>query len=495
MLYYKSHPGGSSRCLSANENNANEAYKMNFLEKLFSLKEHGTTIRREIYTGTIMFLTVSYILAVNPDILSSTGMHRGGLFYVTAFSAFVGTLFMSIIANSPLALAPAMGLNAFFAYSVVGGMGYSWQFALFAVVVEGIIFFMLSVTSIRERIINSIPMPLKYAMGAGIGLFITFIAFKNAHIIQGHPVTFVTVQDFFGAKFHTAGISAVLAIAGVLFSAYLLHRNVAAALLLGILSTWAAGIVCQLTGVYRVDPANGFFSLLPNFNYSTFVDSFRGFRYLFASAFDVANWTCKNSSATGVSLLKSADFAVICMAFLFTDFFDTVGTVNGAVVNTPLMKQDGTIPRLKRIMLADSIATFIGGVFGTSTTTTFAESAVGIRAGARTGLSAMVCAFWFLLSLVLAPVFLAIPAFATAPALIIVGFLMLRAIFHVDWDDIAGAIPAYLLVAGVVFTYNISDGLGIGIISYTILNCRIKGRVTWLLAVVAALFIAKYLCL
>ena len=468
---------------------------MNLLEKLFKLKENGTTCRREIYTGTIMFLTVSYILAVNPDILSSTGMHRGGLFYVTALSAFVGTLFMAIIANSPLALAPAMGLNAFFAYSVVGGMGYSWQFALFAVVIEGIIFFMLSISSIREKIINSIPLPLKYAMGAGIGLFITLIAFKNAHIIQSHPVTFITIQDFFGPKFHTAGISAILAIAGVLFSAYLLHRNVAAALLLGILGTWVAGIICQLTGVYHVDPANGFFSLLPQFNYRTFIDSFGGFRYLFASAFDFGSWTCKNSELTGFSLLKSADFAVICMAFLFTDFFDTVGTVNGAVVNTPLMKKDGTIPGLRRIMLADSIATFIGGVFGTSTTTTFAESAVGIKAGARTGLSALVCSFWFLISLVCAPIFLAIPGFATAPALIIVGFLMLKSILHIDWDDIAGAIPAYLLVTGVVFTYNISDGLGLGIISYTILNFRNKGKVSWLLAVVALLFVAKYLCL
>ena len=468
---------------------------MNLLEKFFNLKASGTTFRRELYTGTIMFLTVSYILAVNPEILSSTGMHRGGLFYVTALSAFVGTLMMAIIANSPLALAPAMGLNAFFAYSVVGGMGYSWQFALFAVVVEGIIFFMLSASSIREKIINAIPLPLKYAMGAGIGLFITLIAFKSAHIIQSHPVTFVTIQDFFGSKFHTAGISAILAIAGVLFSAYLLHRNVAAALLLGILSTWAAGIVCQLTGVYHVDPANGFHSLLPQFSYRTFFDSFSGFRYLFASAFDVANWSCKSSDATGFSLLKSADFAVVCMAFLFTDFFDTVGTVNGAVVNTPLMKKDGTIPRLRRIMIADSLATFIGGVFGTSTTTTFAESAVGIKAGARTGLAALVCAFWFMLSLVCAPVFMAIPGFATAPALIIVGFLMLKSILNIDWDDIAGAIPAYLLVTGIVFTYNISDGLGLGVISYTILNFRIKGRVSWLLALVALLFVVKYLCL
>ena len=461
---------------------------MILLEKLFKIKENNTT-------GTIMFLTVSYILAVNPEILSGAGMPRGGLFYATALAAFVGTLTMALLANSPLALAPAMGLNAYFAFSVVGVMGYSWQFALFAVVMEGLIFFMLSISSIREKIINAIPLPLKYAMGAGIGLFITLIALKNSYIIQDHPVTLLTIQDFFGAKFHTAGISALLAIAGVLFSAYLLHRNIAAALLLGILATWAAGIVCQLTGVYQVEPLSGFHSLLPKFNMATFADSFKGFCNLFGSAFTYSEWTCKESQASGFALLRSADFAVVCLAFLFTDFFDTVGSVSGAVVNTPLMKNDGTIPRLKRILLADSIATFSGAVLGTSTTTTFAESAVGIKAGARTGLSALTCAVWFLLSLFFAPVFMAIPGFATAPALIIVGYLMIKSILHINWDDVAGALPAYILIVGIVFTYNISDGLGLGVISYTILNCRTKGRVSWLLWIVSLLFILKYLCL
>lgn len=468
---------------------------MILLEKLFKLKENNTTIRRELYTGTIMFLTVSYILAVNPEILSGTGMHRGGLFYATALAAFVGTFTMALLANSPLALAPAMGLNAYFAFSVVGVMGYSWQFALFAVVMEGIIFFMLSISSIREKIINAIPLPLKYAMGAGIGLFITLIALKNSYIIQAHPVTLLTIQDFFGAQFHTAGISALLAIAGVLFSAYLLHRNIAAALLLGILATWAAGIICQLTGVYHVDPLNGFHSLLPRFNIESFSDSFKGFCNLFGSAFTYSEWTCKNSPISGFALLRSADFAVVCLAFLFTDFFDTVGSVSGAVVNSPLMQKDGTIPRLKRILLADSIATFSGAVLGTSTTTTFAESAVGIKAGARTGLSSLTCAILFLLSLFLAPIFMAIPGFATAPALIIVGYLMIKSILYIDWDDIAGALPAYMLIAGIVFTYNISDGLGLGVISYTVLNFRSQGRVSWLLWIVSVLFVIKYLCL
>lgn len=468
---------------------------MNIPDKFFKLKENNTTVRREIYTGTITFLAVSYILAVNPAILSSTGMDRGGVFYATAVSAFFGTFIMAMMANSPLVLAPAMGLNAFFAYSVVGTMGYSWQFALFAVAVEGIIFFLLSISSIREKIINAIPMSLKYAMGAGIGLFITLIAFKNACIIQSHPVTFLTIQNFFGPQFNTAGISAILAIIGVLFTTYLLYRKIMGALLFGILGTWFLGIICQLTGVYHVVPSAGFHSLLPQLGITSLTQPFQGFCDLVGSAFDTEQWSCEATANTGKQLLFSADFLIICLSFLFTDFFDTVGTVNGAVVNTPLMKKDGTIPRLREILLADSIATFAGGVFGTSTTTTFAESAVGIGAGARTGLSALTAAILFLFALIFAPLFLAIPGFATAPALIIVGYLMIQSITQIDWKDITSAMPAYILITGVIFTYNISDGLGLGIISYTILNCRIKGRVNWLLWMISALFILKYLYL
>ena len=468
---------------------------MNLLERFFKLRENNTSVRKEIYTGTITFMAVAYILAVNPDILSSTGMPRAGLFYVTAFAAFIGTLAMAFIANSPLALAPAMGLNAFFAYSVVKIMGFSWQFALFTIVVEGIIFFLLSLSSIREKIINAIPLSLKYAMGAGVGLYITLIAFKNAHIIKAHPVTLMTIQDFFGPDFHTAGISSLLALVGILFSAFLMHRKIPGDLLWGILATWGLGIICQLTGVYHVAPANGFYSLLPDFNSTAFTRPFYEFCQMFGSAFDIDQWSYKGSEVSGLQLLLSADFAVICFAFLFTDFFDTVGTVNGAVAGTPLMDKDGTIPRLKRILLADSIATFAGAVLGTSTTTTFAESAVGIRAGARTGLSAVCCAFCFLLSLLAAPIFLAIPGFATAPALVIVGFLMIKSITYIDFNDIAGAVPAYILIVSIVFTYSISDGLGLGVISYTLLNCRRKGKVHWILWCISLLFIAKYLCL
>ncbi len=468
---------------------------MNLLERFFNLRENNTSVRKEIYAGIIMFMAVAYILAVNPDILSSTGMPRGGLFYVTAIAAFTGTLAMALIANAPLALAPAMGLNAFFAYSVVKIMGFSWQFALFAVVIEGIIFFLLSLSSVREKIINAIPLSLKYAMGAGVGLYITLIAFKNAHIIKAHPVTLMTIQDFFGPDFHTAGISSLLALAGICFSAFLMQRKTPGDLLWGILGTWGVGIICQLTGIYHVDPANGFYSLLPNFSSTAFTEPFHEFCRMFGSAFETEQWACKSSEISGLRLLLSADFAVICFAFLFTDFFDTVGTVSGAVAGTPLMNKDGVILRLKKILLADSVATFAGGVLGTSTTTTFAESAVGIRAGARTGLSAMCCALCFLLSLLAAPIFLAIPGFATAPALVVVGFLMIRSITYIDLDDIASAVPAYILIVGIVFTYSISDGLGLGVISYTILNCWRKGKVHWILWGISLLFIAKYLCL
>ena len=467
---------------------------MNLPERLFKLRENNTSVRKEIYAGIITFLAVAYILAVNPDILSSTGMPRGGIFYVTAIAAFIGTLAMAFVANAPLALAPAMGLNAFFAYSVVQTLGFSWQFALFAIVVEGVVFFFLSLSSIREKIINAIPLSLKYATGAGVGIYITLIAFKNAHIVKAHPVTLVTIQNFFGPDFHTAGISAILALAGILFSAFLMHRKTPGDLLWGILGTWVLGIICQLTGIYHVDPANGFYSLLPNFSSTALTEPFYEFCRMFGSAFKIDQWSCPRSEVSGLKLLLSADFAVICFAFLFTDFFDTVGTVNGAVAGTPLMNKDGSITRLKKILLADSIATFAGGVLGTSTTTTFAESAVGIRAGARTGLSTMFCAFCFLVSLLAAPIFLAIPGFATAPALVVVGFLMIKSITYIDLNDIASAIPAYILMVSIVFTYSISDGLGLGVISYTVLNCRSKGKINWILGVISLLFVVKYLC-
>lgn len=468
---------------------------ISWLEKYFRIKENNTTIKREIYTGLVSFLAVSYILAVNPAILSEAGMDRGGVLCATAIAAFTGTLCMAFFANYPLLLAPGMGLNAFFAYTVVKNMGFSWQFALFAVAVEGIIFFLLSISSIREKIIEAIPMPLKNAMGAGVGLFITLIAFKNANIIRSHPDTLVTIQKFAGDTFHTAGISALLALAGVLLTAYMLHRKVAGAILYGILVTWALGMVCQLAGIYHVVPEAGFHSLFPDFSLEAIRNTFSGFANVFGAAFHVDEWNCSTTGHSGWGLIKSLDFAVICFSFLFTDFFDTVGTINGAVVNTPLMKKDGSIPGLRGALLADSVATFTGGILGTSTVTTMAESATGVNAGARTGAAALTGAALFMLSLVAAPVFMAIPGFATAPALIVVGFMMLRAVKNIDMEDFASAVPAYLLICGMVFTYSIGDGLGLGVIAWTILNCGIRGRVNWLLWIISLLFLCKYIFL
>ena len=463
------------------------------IEKLFKVRESGSTVKREIYTGLLTFLAVAYILAVNPAILGATGMDRGGVLYATALAGFAGGLAMALLANYPLALAPAMGLNAFFAFTVVKTMGYSWQFALFAVFVEGIVFLLLTLCSLREKIVEAIPLPLKYAMGVGVGLFISLIACKNGYVVKSHPDTLLTFQNF--SKFHTEGISAILALIGVGITSWLMTLRVNGAILVGIIFTWGLGMFCESTGIYHVVPEMGFNSLYPDFSKESFTTPFNGFCGLFGAAFEVDKWHCTVSGQSGWMLLKSVDFIVVCFAFFFTDFFDTIGTINGAVVNTPLMKEDGTIPRLRGALLADSIATFTGGILGTSTTTTFAESAAGINAGARTGLAALTCAVLFLISLVAAPIFLAIPGFATAPALIIVGFLMLKAVVHIDFSDVAAAVPAYLLIIGTVFTYSISNGLGFGIIAWCVLNFRIKGRVNWLLWLISMIFIVKYICL
>ena len=466
-----------------------------WLETFFKVKENNSTVKREIYAGLLTFLATSYILAVNPAILENAYMDRGGVLCATAIAAFIGTACMAFLANYPLLLAPGMGINAFFAFTIVQTLGFSWQFALFVVVLEGIIFFLLSATNIREKIINAIPVPLKNAMGAGVGLLITLIAFKNANIIKAHPSCLVTIQQFSGPDFSTAGISAILAFLGVIFTAYMMHKKVPGALLIGILATWFLGMICQAFGIYKVVPSAGYHSLFPNFNIEAFFNTFSGLGKVFGGAFQVEYWHCNPTGKSGWALLKSLDFAVICFSLLFADFFDTVGTINGAVANTPLMKKDGTIPRLHGALLADSIATFAGGILGTSTVTTMAESATGVNAGGRTGLAALTGAVLFLLSLIAAPIFMAIPGFATAPALIVVGFLMLRSVKNIDLDDFAGAVPAYMLICGMVFTYSVSDGLGIGLIAWTLLNCTIKGRVNWLLWTLALLFIGKYICL
>jgi len=374
----------------------------NFFERTFRLKEHNTSIRTEIIAGITTFLSMAYILAVNPAILSGAGMDRGGVLIATALAAFFGTALMACFANYPFALAPSMGLNAYFAYTVVQSMGFSWQFALFAVFCEGFIFLLLSVTSIREQIFNSIPLPLKKASGIGIGFFIAFIAFQNAKLIENHDATLVVFQSFSGDKIYTDGISALLALAGTIITACLLSKNVKGAILLGILLTWCAGIVCQLAGIYRGA------SIIPDLTLESFQTALGGFGDLFGSAFDVKNWV--HGTNSGFKLIYSMSFVTIVFAFLFVDLFSAIGTLTGVAGQAGLLTADGKLPKIRGAFMADSLATSGGAVLGTSTTTTYVESATGVVAGGRTGLTAITTALLFLLSIIFAPLLLSVPA-------------------------------------------------------------------------------------
>lgn len=428
-------------------------------EKLFHLKENHTDVRTEIMAGVTSFMTMAYILAVNPDILSAAGMDQGAVFTATALAAFFGTLCMALFANYPFALAPGMGLNAYFSYTVVLGMGYSWQTALAAVLTEGILFIVLSVFRIREALFNAIPLSLKKAVSVGIGLFITFIGLQNA-------------------AFHDAGITVLLAIVGVLITGILTVRHVKGNILWGILSTWGLGILCQLSGLYVPNPSLGFYSLLPDFSGGIYVPDLSP---VFA-----------RFSFRGVPVLE---FVIIVSAFLFVDIFDTIGTLIGAASQADMLDENGKLPGIRGALMADAVATTAGAVLGTSTVTTFVESASGVAEGGRTGLTSLTTAILFLLSLFLSPVFLAIPSFATAPALIIVGFYMMGSVSDVNFKDPAQGIPAFLCIMAMPFFNSISEGISIGVISYTVLNTASgRGRkISPVMYALTVLFLLKYI--
>lgn len=428
-------------------------------EKLFHLKENHTDVRTEIMAGVTSFMTMAYILAVNPDILSAAGMDRGAVFTATALAAFFGTLCMALFANYPFALAPGMGLNAYFSYTVVLGMGYSWQTALAAVLTEGILFIVLSVFRIREALFNAIPLSLKKAVSVGIGLFITFIGLQNA-------------------AFHDAGITVLLAIVGVLITGILTVRHVKGNILWGILSTWGLGILCQLSGLYVPNPSLGFYSLLPDFSGGIYVPDLSP---VFA-----------RFSFRGVPVLE---FVIIVSAFLFVDIFDTIGTLIGAASQADMLDENGKLPGIRGALMADAVATTAGAVLGTSTVTTFVESASGVAEGGRTGLTSLTTAILFLLSLFLSPVFLAIPSFATAPALIIVGFYMMGSVSDVNFKDPAEGIPAFLCIMAMPFFNSISEGISMGVISYTVLNTASgRGRkISPVMYALTVLFLLKYI--
>ena len=454
------------------------------LDKLFHLKENHTDVKTEVMAGITTFMTMAYILAVNPNILSASGMDRGSVFTATALSAFIASCLMALLSNYPFVLAPGMGLNAYFTYTVVLGMGYSWQQALAAVFAEGIIFILLSLTNVREAIFNSIPMNLKHAVSVGIGLFIAFIGLQNAKIVVGNDSTLVSIFSFKSSvaegTFSSQGITVLLALIGILVTAILLAKDVKGSILWGILITWVLGIICQLTHLYVPNADLGYYSLLPDFSSGISVTSM-------APTFMKMDF----------SIVFSLDFVVIMFAFLFVDMFDTLGTLIGVASKADMLDKDGKLPNIKGALLSDAVGTTVGAMCGTSTVTTFVESASGVAEGGRTGLTSIVAGILFALSLLLSPIFLAIPSFATAPALIVVGYLMLTSVTKIDFSDMTEAIPCFIAIIAMPFMYSISEGISMGVISYVVINL-ITGKakekkISALMYVLAVLFVLKYI--
>ena len=454
------------------------------LDKIFHLKENHTDVKTEVMAGITTFMTMAYILAVNPNILSASGMDRGSVFTATALSAFIATCLMALLSNYPFVLAPGMGLNAYFTYTVVLGMGYTWQQALAAVFAEGIIFILLSLTNVREAIFNSIPMNLKHAVSVGIGLFIAFIGLQNAKIVVGNDSTLVSIFSFKSSvaegTFSSQGITVLLALIGILVTAVLLAKDVKGSILWGILITWVLGIICQLTHLYVPNADIGYYSLLPDFSNGISVPSM-------APTFMKMDF----------SIVFSLDFVVIMFAFLFVDMFDTLGTLIGVASKADMLDKDGKLPKIKGALLSDAVGTTVGAVCGTSTVTTFVESASGVAEGGRTGLTSIVAGILFALSLLLSPIFLAIPSFATAPALIVVGYLMLTSVTKIDFNDMTEAIPCFIAIIAMPFMYSISEGISRGVLSYVVINL-ITGKakekkISVLMYVLAILFVLKYI--
>lgn len=451
------------------------------LEKLFKLKKNDTTVKTEVIAGLTTFMTMAYILAVNPSMLNAAGMNTNAALIATALAAFIGTLAMAFLANYPFALASGMGLNAYFAYTVCGSMGYSWQVALLAVFAEGIVFIALSLTNVREAIFNAIPLTLKHGVSAGIGLFIAFVGLQGAHLVVNSDSTLTTTVDFAG-NFHTEGICAVLAIVGLFITIVLYIKGFKGAILIGIIATWILGMIMQAVGVYRVDVEGKFYSLFPNLAFVDLTDLGKTFGQ------------CFRADLSDVSVIN---FIVVLLSFLFVDIFDTLGTLVGVATKADMLDSDGKLPRIKQALLADAIATSAGAIIGTSTTTTYVESSAGVAAGGRTGLSSVVTGLLFLVSIFFAPIFTAIPGFATAPALIFVGFLMVSSVIKVDFSDLTEAVPAYLCMLAMPLMYSIAEGIAMGVVSYVVINllCGKAKKITPLMYVLAVLFICKYIFL
>ena len=458
------------------------------MEKLFKLKEKGTDVKTEIIAGLTTFMAMAYILAVNPSILSASGMDAGSVFSATGVSSAIACFLMGLIGNFPFALSAGMGLNAYFTYSVVMGLGVSWQVALAAVLTEGIIFLLLSVVNVREAMFEAIPLSLKSAVSAGIGLFITIIALINAKVLQASSSTVVSLISFhsaFDKEYNVMDLqvcSAVLCLIGIVVTAYLVHKKVKGNILLGILITWVLGIIAQITGLYRPDPAAGFYSVIPSGIFAmpasmapTFGKCLDGFKE--------------------IKVMGLINFIVVVVSFLFVDIFDTLGTLIGCAKAGGMLNEKGRLHNVKYALFADAVGTTVGAVCGTSTVTTFVESASGIEAGGRTGLTAVTVGVLFLVAMFFWPLFSVIPSFATAPALVIVGYLMMKHVVDIPWDDATESVPAFLAILAMPFFYSISEGIAFGIISYVVINL-ISGngkKITPTLFVIAVLFVLKYI--
>jgi len=452
-------------------------------ERIFKLKENNTNVKTEITAGITTFMTMAYILAINPSVLSDAGMDGTAVLLATCIASFIGTTCMALMANLPFVLSAGMGLNVFFAYTVVNGYGYPWQVALLAVFIEGIIFILLSLTKVREAIFDSIPLSLKKAVSVGIGLYIAFIGLQNAGLAVDSSSTLVSIVRF-RENFSTSGICALLAVVGLIFTAILYIKNVRGSILIGIFTTWIIGMLCQITGVYVPDADAGYNSLFPTFHLTDF------------SKLGETFGQCFSVDMKGVGIFN---FIVVIFSFLFVDLFDTLGTLIGVSAKAGMLDENGKLPQIKPALMADSIATTAGAVLGTSTTTTFVESSAGVVAGGRTGLTAITAAILFLASMLFAPIFISIPSFATAPALIIVGFLMFSTISEIKFtsDNYTSAIPAYLCVLTMPLFYSISEGISIGVISYVLINlaCGKRKEINPIMYVLSVLFLLKYVFL
>ncbi len=450
-------------------------------EKYFKLQENGTDVKTEIIAGITTFMTMVYILAVNPSILEASGMDRGSILTATAVASAIACFAMAAFSNKPFALSAGLGLNAYFAYTVCIGMGYPWQVALTAVFVEGLIFILLSLTNVREAIFNAIPASLKVAVSVGIGFFIAFIGVQNAGLIVD-GATLVTLFGFNASlangTFTTAGITVILSLIGVVVIAIMLVKGVKGYMLYGILITWVLGIACQLLGLYVPNPEAGYYSVIPT--------------AIFSAPASMAPTFLKLDFSYIVT--HTLDFIVVVFAFLFVDIFDTLGTVIGCAAKADMLDEEGKLEGIKGVLLADAVGTTIGACLGTSTITTFVESSSGISEGGRTGLTSVTTGILFLLALFLSPLFLTIPGFATAPALIVVGFLMMQQVTKIDWMDLTEAIPCFCCITMMGFAYSISDGIAFGIISFTLLKL-LTGKskdLNPLLYILSILFILKY---